>query len=295
MIQVRRIAHATLETPQLDRMAEYYSEVFGLSVVGRERDRVFLATKQGQQAIVLELGAAPRCTRIAFQCEPGLDLGDVSKRLSQDGIRAEQRSDTSPGVSRLVAFDDPKGTAIDLFAETTMLPPDDRQSTISPLKLGHLAFHVRDIQTITDFYVRVLGFRVSDWRSDFFVFLRCGPDHHTVNFNAHGDVQKLHHIAFELKDWPEILKACDFLGKHGYHLIWGPGRHIIGHNIFIYHRNPDGQVIELYTELDQMKDEALGYFEPRPWHQDFPQRPKVWPADTLGSYWGGRAPPGFAE
>jgi hypothetical protein len=44
-----------------------------------------------------------------------------------------------------------------------------------------------------------------------------------------------------------------------------------------------------------MKDETLGYFEPRPWHQDQPQKPKVWPGDTLGSYWGGRAPPGFGD
>mgnify|MGYP001546793166 CR=1 FL=1 len=80
------------------------------------------------------------------------------------------------------------------------------------------------------------------------------------------------------------------------HIIWGPGRPIIGPNIFIYHRNPDRHIIECYTSLDQMKDEALGYFEPRPWHQDQPQRPKVWGADTYGNYWtGSRPPPGFGD
>jgi hypothetical protein len=38
--------------------------------------------------------------------------------------------------------------------------------------------------------------------------------------------------------------------------------------------------------MDQMNDEALGYFDPRPWHQDRPQRPKVWPRDTLRNCWG---------
>ena len=28
------------------------------------------------------------------------------------------------------------------------------------------------------------------------------------------------------------------------------------------------------------------YFDPRPWHQDRPQRPKVWGPDTLRNYWG---------
>ena len=34
-----------------------------------------------------------------------------------------------------------------------------------------------------------------------------------------------------------------------------------------------------------MKDEELGYFEPRPWHRDAPQRPKRWtPGKT--NVWG---------
>ena len=41
-----------------------------------------------------------------------------------------------------------------------------------------------------------------------------------------------------------------------------------------YHHNPDSHAVEFYTELDQMKDEALGYFGPRPWHHDLPQRPR---------------------
>jgi len=35
----------------------------------------------------------------------------------------------------------------------------------------------------------------------------------------------------------------------------------------------DRELIELYAELDQMKDEELGYWDPRPWHRDRPQRP----------------------
>ena len=46
-------------------------------------------------------------------------------------------------------------------------------------------------------------------------------------------------------------------------MLWGPGRHGIGHNLFTYHRWPNGLITELFAELDQMKDEALGYFEPR--------------------------------
>jgi hypothetical protein len=31
--------------------------------------------------------------------------------------------------------------------------------------------------------------------------------------------------------------------------------------------------------MDQMKDDELGYFDPRPWHEDRPQRPRNWASE----------------
>lgn len=295
MIKTRRIGFATFETPDIERQIDYYTNIFGLTLTDREKNRAFLSTRLGHQAVVLEQGDQPICKKLAFEADPANDLAAMTKALAANNITAERKSGLTPAVSDVLSFVDPKGTEIEVFTSSTVAPVDLAPSGISVLKLGHLAFNVTDIQKNVAFYRDVLGFRVSDWRADFFVFMRCGPDHHTVNFATHGPHQKMHHIAFEVKDWAEIQRACDFLGRHNYHLVWGPGRHIIGHNVFIYHRNPDGQIMELYCELDQMKDESFGYFEPRPWHQDQPQQPKVWPADTLGSYWGGRAPPGFGD
>ncbi len=153
------------------------------------------------------------------------------------------------------------------------------------MKIGHVAFFVPDIQKIVDFYQSVLGFRVSDWIGDFFVFMRCNSDHHSVNF-FRGDQAHIHHMAFELKDFAHIQQSCETLATHRIPLTWGPMRHGPGHNIATYHRNPDDHVIEHYCELDQMKTEALGFFEPRPWHTDLPQRPKVWQPGTWVSGWG---------
>jgi catechol 2,3-dioxygenase-like lactoylglutathione lyase family enzyme len=168
-------------------------------------------------------------------------------------------------------------------------------SGIAPNKLGHIAFNVHDVKTTVKFFTDCLGFRESDWMGDFFAFLRCGPDHHTVNM-LHGQKNKMHHIAFEARDWGHIKDACDFLGKQKIPLIWGPGRHGIGHNLFIYHHTPDGQIMELYAELDQMTDEASGAFDPRPWHEDNPQKPKVWqPGPQTSNIWGIPTPQLFRD
>lgn len=295
-MQVKRISHAAFVTPDVERMVEYYTTVLGLQSVSRENGRAFLATKSGLLAVVLEHGDAASCKAVAFQVAPDTDLDALRRALAADGVASDLRSDAAPGIGRSLVFDDPKGTRMEVFARSELLPEDPVQTTLTPLKLGHLAFNVLDVKAITDFYVRHLGFRVSDWRGDVFVFLRCGPDHHTINFTlSHSNTVKLHHVAFELKDWAEMGRALDHLGKHDTRMIWGPGRHLIGHNIFTYHHNPDGQIIELYTELDQIKDEDFGYFEPRAWHQDHPQRPKIWPMNTMSNYWGAGPPAGFGD
>jgi hypothetical protein len=131
---------------------------------------------------------------------------------------------------------------------------------------------------------------------DFFVFLRCNTEHHSLNLLRSGNNRRLHHIGYELRDWAHVQLACDALARHDHPLVWGPGRHGPGHNLFTYHHDPDGNVVELFSELDVMLDESLGYFDPRPWHHDFPQYPKVWtPGPRVPNAWGPLPPDGFLD
>jgi catechol 2,3-dioxygenase-like lactoylglutathione lyase family enzyme len=285
MIKVRRLGHATLSTPDLDAQIDYYSRVLGLRVTERSNDRAFLATKQGLEAIELARGEPGHLKRLSFQVAPGTDLADVVKGLQQHGLKCERRKGITPGVAEAVTFEDPKGTPVDIYAEYKFAKEDRGHSIFNILKLGHVAYRVLDVQQVVKFYCDVLGFRVSDWRGDFFVFMRCNTDHHTLNFII-DDTPQLHHIAFEVVDWSEIHKAVDYLACNDIHLVWGPGRHVIGHNIATYHRNVDLVRVEIFTEMDQIKDEALGYFDPRPWHQEFPLYPKLHGPETLRNYWG---------
>jgi len=285
MIDVRRLGTAAFTSPDLGRMTDYFSEMIGLVPVERSAARTVLATAQGQEAIVLEHGAAASLARLSFQVAPATDLTEAAKTLNASGIASELANDPSPGVARALRFTGPDGMTIELFADYRFAPKNRGLKGIMPLKVGHAAFVAPAVDDLVKLYTKCLGFRVSDWRPGMAYFLRCNADHHTVNF-FRNDKAQFHHLAFELNDWAELHRAADYLARSGYLLEWGPSRHIIGHNIACYHRNPDGILIELYTELDQMKDEALGYFDPRPWHEDTPQRPKAWPDGTPSNYWG---------
>ena len=285
MIRVKKIAHAVYETPDLDRQVEYYTEVLGLTLVEKAKDVAYLASTLDHHSVVLRQGGQAKCVRLGFQLGPDDDLNDFQKQTAAHGINTQRRKNPDPSIADMVTFEDPKGTAMEVFKRGEFAGQRFPNKGIVPHKLGHVAFFVNDVKRTTDFYCDVLGFRVSDWMGDFFSFLRCGADHHTINL-MQANEDRHFHTAFELRDWGHMLTACDHLSLNGYKLLWGPGRHGIGHNLFAYHRAPNGLITELFAQLDQMNEE-LGYFEPRPWHRDRPQRPKVWAKDPSASnYWG---------
>ena len=269
----------------LAKAIDYYTQVAGLVLIGREKGRAFFATKVGQLAIELQEAAQPRCSRLSFEVAPNADLTDLQKNLAGHGVPSQLRSDSIPGQPKMLTFQDPKGTTIELFNQWSYVGNQEQVIGVGPLKVGHCAFIVPDPKKMADFYAEVLGFRVSDWIGDFFVFLRCNADHHTVNFIG-GNAPVMHHIAFEVRDFSHLQNACDVLGQKKIPINWGPARLGPGHNVAVFHRNHDDWRVEFYAELDQMKDEELGYWEPRPWHEEMPLRPKRWPKDTWRSAWG---------
>src|SRR5690349_5525 len=124
MIKIRRIGHVTFETPDLDKQVEYFTQVTGLVLAAREKERALLASRLGQLVVQLKRGDEPRCAKIAFQVAPDSDFKELARALDQDGIKSELRSDDLPGTPKLLVFEDNKGTTIEVFSEWDYLTPN---------------------------------------------------------------------------------------------------------------------------------------------------------------------------
>ena len=293
-MQIAKLGYAGFNTSNVEAMLAYYTNVIGFTLVERGGDgSAYLRSVLDHHTIALYPAKENGLRHIGFQIGGGQTLKEAAAQLREQGIAVETQSDAQPGVAEQLQFTDPSDMTLHLYETMEQVHSGFPEAGIVPEKLGHVALAVHDPKKSADFYQDVLGFRVSDWIEDFFVFMRCSPDHHTMNF-LRTKYQKMHHIAFQLKDWAHVQRACDHLYNHQIPLVWGPGRHGAGHNIFTYHRDPDGQFVELFTELDIILNEDLGYFEPRPWHEEFPQKPKVW-KDGLDAtnHWGTLPSPEF--
>lgn len=287
--------HAVFESPDLEKQVAYYERVIGLQVVERTADRVYLASRSGTEAVVLSGGSQTALRGFALLVGPEQETTDTMAGLSASGLRGERRGDPHPGVAESVCFTDPDGFTVELLCEPRLHPPGPARG-VAPLRLGHLALVVQDVNRSGRLYAELLGFREGDRIGEHFVFMRCGCDHHSLNFIHTAGPSRMQHIAFEMQSAAALSTSCDVLAAAGLRLLWGPVRHGPGHNIATYHLNAEGQIIELYAEMDLMTNELLGYYDPRPWHDDRPQRPKTWPTGVRHrDIWGPAGPDGFLQ
>ncbi|MGW4488685.1 VOC family protein [Amycolatopsis sp. NPDC004368] len=289
--RVSKLGYVEFTTPDVDRLVEYYRTCLGFRVEEQAPDVAYLTTGFDHHSVIIREGETAARTAVGY--EIAFDPSAAQRHLTDSGYEVSRRSDIAPGTSDVLVLAEP-GTDVPLHlyaAQTPSAAGTEPGPAHRPTKLGHLAAFTPSLNRIQGFYEDLLGFRWSDTIGDFFVFLRCNADHHAANFLQSAKFSGMHHVAYEMRDLNHLQTTLDHLARHDVRLHWGPGRHGPGHNVFTYHRDPDGNTVELFTQLDQMIDESAGYFEPRPWHEDRPQVPKTWEVDiATANAWGPVAP-----
>ncbi len=284
-IRVSKLGYVGFETPDVARLVEYYTKVLDFALVDSAPEGAFLTTGTDHHCVVVTRGGTRARAVVGYEIWEDLDA--AQQRLKDAGYDTQRRSDVGPGTPDVLVLEEPS-TGTPLHLMTAQNPSGvGGYPPLRPTKLGHVAAYTPALDPMQSFYQDLLGFRWSDTVGDFFVFLRCNADHHAANFMASTKFQGMHHVAYEMRDPNHLIAMLDHLAKHNYRLHWGPGRHGPGHNLFTYHRDPDGNVIELFTQIDVVHDEAKGYWEPRPWHEEYPMYPKTWQVDLATvNQWG---------
>jgi catechol-2,3-dioxygenase len=289
---ISKLGFFEVRTRDVDRMASYYEQALGLALTERSESTAYLTTGPEHHCVVVAAGEPHGRARLGF--ELGCRLDEAAEVLGATGIAYRRATDPEPGIPEAIELTEPV-TGIPVVLYEQQADSGAPANAGRPVKLGHLAGYVDDLTAVRGFYEQVLGFRWSDMVGDFFVFLRCNADHHTINLLQSHKRSGLFHVAFEMRDVIHLKDTLDVLAAHQIRLDWGPGRHGPGHNIFTYHRDPDDNIIELFTEIDLIVDERTGEFAPRPWHESSPQVPKVWdPTDEAANKWGPLYP-GFID
>lgn len=257
-----RLGYVALTARDVQEVTDFYTSVWGLGLSGRSGDRVYLrATDGSHHALRLRPGAARGLDEVGFECGDVGELERLAARVAASGTSiSEVELDPEPGIARRQVVVDPVGTSVALFVGSERTEDDYGPRDVKPTRIGHAVLTTEQLDDSVRFYTEVLGFRVSDWLWPFAAFLRCNEIHHSLALFA-ADHSGLQHVAWEVESFDQVMVGMGHMERHGRKVLWGPGRHSVGENIFTYYKDPEGNVIEYFAEVETFPEE--GGREPR--------------------------------
>ena len=263
-VDVKRVSHAAIKARDLSAQEAFYTEMVGLGKTTEDpAGRSYLRCNAAHHALVLVPSSERGLDHFALDVGSAAALREAAAALAQADVAFEPGPADEPGQGESLRLRDPDGFVVELVAGLAAAPPTYGVRCVQPRKIGHLTLLVQDAKRTAAFYRDVLGFRVSNWVAESFVWMRCNPDHHGLAFAQAGGRTGLHHVAFEVLNFGELAQQADHLMRHGYRLLYGPGRHGPGNNQFEYFRDREGNIIEFMCDIEQIWDDAA--FMPRTW------------------------------
>jgi catechol-2,3-dioxygenase len=268
---IATLDHVALRVADRREASERWALQFGLT----ERGPGLLSCDDEPYSLELIEGGEPGFDHVAWRLARGVSLEQAAARLAALGVERSvgdhiELADLEGNALHLLPYREP---ASRLVAHAR---PAGRLPVGHPRKLGHVNFLTARIHEQKDFYVDVLGMRLTDWLGDGGVWLRVGSAHHEMALVDKG-YSHFHHLALDVVDIGQMRVALDHLGRHGRWLGWGPTRHGVGGNIASYVRIVEEECfVELYCDMEQLA----------PDHE-----PRVWPDDRYSSNTWGPLPP----
>ncbi|CAM4401243.1 VOC family protein [Mycobacterium basiliense] len=278
VIKVADIAWLEFEKPDLTR-TETFARAFGFCTAHRGPDELALrGAGAGTPCVIVRRGPRTRFGGVAYRAS---DEVDVLRLADKCGVTARPLPDLG-GLS--VDLVDPSGIPVRVVAgmyEQPELPRPQPQTfnfgrdvrrtntTQRPPRvparverLGHLVLQSTKFVAALNWYLDNLGMIVSDFqyfpgqraRGPTMSFIRCDrgstpTDHHTLAM-ALGPANRYLHSAYQVSDLDALAAGGEYLRERGYFRSWGIGRHIQGSQIFDYWRDPDGFLVEHFTDGD---------------------------------------------
>lgn len=271
-------SHLGLRVPDVTSCAAFYQRILGLVRHAELPGGGLRLGWDGGHHVLDLLPGPPALDHIGFEvADPG-GVAAVEKRLRDAGhpVRPLDASflDEPVGDPVGLACADPDGTTVHFHGPVVRSGEHVADTGRRPIKYQHVTLGSADVARMVEFYVGVVGFRLSDQLADGgFAWLRSNRDHHTLAVVRAGSTG-LDHYSYDLAEWADFKAWCDRLTEEGVDVVWGPGRHGPGNNLFVFFDDPAGNHVELSAEMEKFHDDRVRY-QPRRW-DPVPRSVNLW-------------------
>jgi catechol 2,3-dioxygenase-like lactoylglutathione lyase family enzyme len=255
MSSITEIRYVAYGVPDFEGERTFYREQWGLREVKADAETAYFAADGGEELYVVRLRKSPikRIDVISLAARDREAVKGLHERVKASGsqvIHAPQNLQSFGGGYGFRFFS-PDGLSFEISSdvERGQIHPVQRGSGM-PERISHIVLHSPKHKELTQFFVDVLGFQLSDWIGEFMSFLRCNEWHHRIAILP--GPPALNHVAYDMPNVDEMLRGIGKLKRMGTPILWGPGRHTAGNNTFSYFCTPNGFAVEYTAELEKV-------------------------------------------
>jgi catechol 2,3-dioxygenase len=266
---IAHLAHVEVFTPKPDESLAFYKDVLGLEESGREGQSVYLRGwgEWSYHSFQMTEAEQPGLGHIGWRAGSPEELKRAVANLEGAGA-AEGWLEDSVGHGPAFRYRGPGGHLHEIFWELQRYeaPPERRSSYpdrpqryaprgIAPRMIDHVTVMTADTLGDARWYEEQLGSKFTEWTvlddADVPVFAMS-----TNNEKSHdlglildqsGVPGRLHHVAYWVDSRDELHRAADILLNAGTPVEFGPGRHGMGEQEYLYFREPGGTRLEIVT------------------------------------------------
>lgn len=266
---IAHLAHVEVLSPKPEESLRFYSEVLGLERSGQQGASVYLRGwgEWDHHSLVLTEADAPGLGHVGWRMLSPEHLERAVARLQEAGTQG-QWIDGSVGHGTAFSYQAPGGHRHELFWETEryVAPPELRSPYpnrpqayrprgIAPRQIDHVTLMTADPLGDANWYRDNLGYTFTEYtvldEADIPVFsmLTNNEKSHDLGLviDQSGVPGRLHHLSYWVDSRDELLRAADILMNSGAGIEFGPGRHGMGEQDYLYTREPGGVRVEVNT------------------------------------------------
>jgi 2,3-dihydroxybiphenyl 1,2-dioxygenase len=251
------LGYLIVDATDLDSWKEFASDLLGLQVDSFTPERLVLRMDEASYRLDIRKADSDRVNAIGWEVRGPEELDALAAKLEEHGYAVKRRDPDAVAerqVSGLVEFDDPDGQRVELFYglqqhRERFVSPTGARFVTGAGGLGHLFQMVSDREKYDALYLKVLGFKLSDYidfkPGVYATFTHANPRHHSYAYAQVPDVPShIMHGMFEVEELDIVGRAWDKVQAGAAPIAATFGKHTNDEMISFYVQSPSGFQIE---------------------------------------------------
>ena len=262
---VMRLGYVHIRTTDMDASVKHHADTLGMQQTATVDGRAYFKgwDEFDHHSVVVEDGGAG-LVKLGMKVARLDDLDAYEHRLGAFGVTTSRVSKgESHAVGEALSVVLPTGQVMELYADMEFVGNElgtfnpqaivrDPRGAMVP-RLDHMLIAGEDPLHTERMFMECLDFHcserlIADVESNDLIatWLYTGGSSHDIAL-IKGEQGKLHHFAFWMNSWDEILRAGDIFALDDVSVDYGPTRHGITRGLTTYFFDPAGNRNEIFT------------------------------------------------